>query len=409
MKDQRQKPTVFLMDLLATVPYYTAYLAKALLADGVRLKVGSISYYLDPACFSSRAVPLSPGLMDVVGRFCLPRTPRRILKVIETVLNMLALSARFLVRPPSIVHVQYLPMLLWHVPLDLWFLRLWRMRGSCVLLTVHDLLPHNTTDEHRLAFRHLYMWVDAIICHSEPVRLRLQQEFSMAPEKISVIPHGPFFYDLPRTGSEKIVRKLGIPPERSFFLWQGIISAYKGVDLLLEAWRSLEAAAPDTYLVVVGTGPEPLLNELRKKAHTLKLKNVRFDLRFIATKELVALYRAADAVIYPYRAITTSGALATGLALGKTIVASDLPVFSELLTHNENSLLVPAGDTSALADALIIVAKDRYLRERLAAKVAAMNFGEQTWLSIAAQTTHVYDELLRAKPTRLESSDARGK
>ena len=36
--------------------------------------------------------------------------------------------------------------------------------------------------------------------------------------------------------------------------------------------------------------------------------------RFISTEELVALYRAADVVVYPYRAITTSGALATGLA-----------------------------------------------------------------------------------------------
>ena len=41
------------------------------------------------------------------------------------------------------------------------------------------------------------------------------------------------------------------------------------------------------------------------------------EIAFASAEELVALYRAADIVVYPYRAITTSGALATGLALGQ--------------------------------------------------------------------------------------------
>ena len=41
-------------------------------------------------------------------------------------------------------------------------------------------------------------------------------------------------------------------------------------------------------------------------------------------------------------------ALATGLALGKTIVASDLPVFRELLTDRENALLVAQEDAEGL-------------------------------------------------------------
>ena len=63
---------VFMMDLWATVPYYTAYLSRALLAEGVDLTVGSISYYLDPECFSSRGIKVDPGLLDLVGKFSLP-------------------------------------------------------------------------------------------------------------------------------------------------------------------------------------------------------------------------------------------------------------------------------------------------------------------------------------------------
>ena len=97
---------------------------------------------------------------------------------------------------------------------------------------------------------------------------------------------------------------------------------------------------------------------------------MQLDLRFLSARELVALYRAADVVVYPYRAITTSGALATGLALGKTIVASDLPVFRELLTHRENALLVNPENSHEFAGALIELAQDEDLRVRLASRGA---------------------------------------
>ena len=131
------------------------------------MTVGSISYYLDPACFSSRGIKLDPGALNVVGRFRLPRLPRRILKLLESILNLSALTVRFLVSPPDVIHVQYLPMLRWRLPLDLWFVEFCRRRGSKIVLTVHDLLPHDTGEAYKQTFRNLYRMVDGIICHSD--------------------------------------------------------------------------------------------------------------------------------------------------------------------------------------------------------------------------------------------------
>jgi len=116
--------------------------------------------------------------------------------------------------------------------------------------------------------------------------------------------------------------------------------------------------------------------------------------RFISTEELVALYRAASIVVYPYRAITTSGALATGLALGKAIVASDLPVFRELLTNRENAFLVDPEDSAELTGALIKLLQDGALRERFAQRVRQMDFGDQSWLFIAEKTIQAYESVL---------------
>ena len=383
-----------MMDLLATVPYYTAYLSKALLREPVDLTVGSITYYLDPGCYSSRGIKVEPGLLDVVGKFRLPRLPRRILKLLEGMLNLCALTVRFFVSPPDVIHVQYLPMLRTPVPMDLWFLKFCRRRGSKIVLTVHDLLPHDTGEEYKATFDKLYRRVDAIICHADSIRMRLATGFSVPKEKVFVIPHGPFFYDLSAAGCEETLRSFALERGKVLVLWQGIIFPYKGLDLLLRSWQTVEAKCGDVCLVIAGTGAPELLQEIRAQVEGLDLERVKLHFRFVTSEELVALYHTADVVVYPYRAITTSGALATGLAMGKAIVATDLPVFRELLTDRENALLVAPQDPVALADALIELTQDALLRERLAGKVGAMNFGDESWLSIAKQTMEVYEGVL---------------
>jgi glycosyltransferase involved in cell wall biosynthesis len=383
-----------MMDLWAIVPYYTAYLSKALLQDGVNLTVGSISYYLDQDCFSSRGIKVDPGMLDVVGKFRLPRLPRRILKLLEAMLNLSALTVRFLISRPDVIHVQYLPMLKWRLPLDLWFLEFCRRRGSKIVLTVHDLLPHDTGEAYKRTFDELYRIVDGIICHSDHVRARLEAEFSVPEAKISVIPHGPFFYDLPASGLDETLRSFELEPDKVLVLWQGIIFPYKGIDLLLRSWQQVEADVADACLVIAGTGAPELLEQIRGQVKDLDLKRVKLHFRFISTEELVTLYRASDVVVYPYRAITTSGALATGLALGKAIIASDLPVFRELLTDRENAFLVDPENSVELAGALTKLIQDRVLREQFARKVREMNFGDQSWLSIAKKTMQTYERVL---------------
>ncbi len=390
------RPRVFMMDLWATVPYYTAYLSKALLAEGVDVMVGSITYYLDVDCFSSRGINLDPGLLDVVGKFQLSRLPRRAFKLLEAIVNLFALTLRFLASPPEIIHVQFLPMLKWHLPLDLWFVEFCQKHGSKIVLTVHDLLPHNTGETFKQTFVELYQMTDRIICHSDHIRMRLVTEFSVPQVKISVIPHGPFFYDLSATPATELMQRGGVESEKVRVLWQGIISPYKGVDLLLSAWKQVEAHGCNCSLIVAGTGVPDLLEQIREQVKNLGLERVELQLRFVPTRDLVALYQAVDVVAYPYRAITTSGALATGLALGKAIVASDLPVFRELLTDRENALLVDPQNAAQLAGALIELVQDASLRERLARKVCAMNFGNASWRFIAEETEKAYQITLNS-------------
>ena len=407
------KPTrVLMMDLWATVPYYTAYLSRALNRAGVQVQVASMTYYLDRATLQRCGLRPQPGLLDVVGRLDLPRSSRRVLKLAEGLLNLLALSARVLLRPPEILHVQFLPLLLSRLPLDRWFVALCERRGVPFVLTVHDLLPHDTGEAHRSTYARLYAQADALICHSAHVKERLTAEFGVVPDRIAIIPHGPFFFDVPAPEADTTRDRLGVAPGQAMILWQGIIFPYKGVDLLLNAWQRLEQRATpeaagsdpagrDTrdqpWLVIMGTGEAGLLTSLTAQAQRLGLRNVRFHLNFCSPENLVAAYRAAAAVVYPYRAITTSGALATGLSLGKAIVASRLPVFEELLMEGETVLFANPNDPVELAKAIRKVLREPGLRSHLENSVQAMNFGERTWAEIAQRTEAVYRSVMEGR------------
>ena len=383
-------PRIYMMDLLATVPYYTAYLSRALIDRGADLTIGSITYYLDPDCFSSRGLHTDPGALDLVGRLPrLPRLLRRLLKLVEATINLTALALRSSRLHPDILHVQYLPMITWKLPLDLWFVTFCKRRGSTIILTVHDLLPHDSANRHRAVFERLYHFGDHLICHSASIQARLVSEFHLDPARISIIPHGPFFYDLPVQKSGPLLEKFGVTTADPLVLWQGLVFPYKGVDLLLDAWQVVEQSNDNAHLVVAGTGDAALLLALKQQAAALNLKRVHLYQHFITTPELVALYRAAEVIVYPYRAITTSGALATGLAFGKTILATDLPVFREQLVDGKTALLVPP-EKQRLSAALLHLLSDEPLRRSLSENLQALNFGESSWQSIAEQTLSVY-------------------
>lgn len=382
------------MDLWSIVPYYDAYLCRALKGEHVLVTLGAITYYLDRSCFAVRGLKNCPGVLDLAGRFRLPRFFRQVLKFVENGINVAALMLKFSFSPPDIVHVQYLPMLQLRLPFEFWFLRYCRRLGSRLVCTVHDLLPSDTGDRHKRTFHKLYRMMDALICHSEAAKQELISQFDIALEFIHVIPHGPFFYDFPKEPPDVARQKLGAKQGECLVLWQGIIRPYKGIEFLLEAWAQVRQTGVSARLLVAGTGDEVLLREIRRRVQSLSLEDsVELRSAFAEANEMLSYYQAADIVVYPYKTVTTSGALMTGITQGKAIVATSLAPFREFLQDGKNALLCRYGDAAELASALLLLINDSALRTRLASASAALNLGEEMWKQIAAQTAACYQSL----------------
>ena len=390
-----------MMDLLSIVPYYTGHLCSALNeVDGLDVRLGSITYHLDRDYFLRQGVRTNPGAFDIVSKVTI-KSPmaRRLLKTGEWLLNMMALSIRFTFAKPDVIHAQFLPMITMGIPFETWFLKLAKLRGIKIVYTVHNILPHDSGQEQRGAFQAIYSLADRLICHDEPALNRLVQEFGIDAKKISIVPHGPLFDNGASIPKGRARRRLNITDEQVLVLWQGILRPYKGVAFLLDAWAEVlrKSSPSEACLAIVGNGEELLVSELRQKVATMKNEGaVKLDLRFIPVEEMNELYGDADIVVYPYSAVTTSGALMTGIGHGKAIVATNLPAFSQLLTNDSNGLLVEYGDTDELASALQRLIKDKTLRLKLGQSASQAYAGRNQWAEIAEQTLDCYRSALEA-------------
>ena len=252
-------------------------------------------------------------------------------------------------------------------------------RGRPLVLTAHDLLPREPRPGQAAAQRRLYERVDALVVHSQYGRSQLVDRLGIEPERVHVVHHGAFAH-LAALPSAPLPAELAAVrgPVVLFF---GLIRPYKGLEVLLEAWRGVTGAE----LWIVGRPRMPLPGT--------SAPSVRFVSRYVSDAELPAYFRRADIVVLPYtrtERLDFSGVLATALAFGRATVVSDVGGLAEV----DAVRVVAPDDPGALRDALQYLINDRAAREQLAAAALAAARGPYSWDAAAAQTLALYERLL---------------
>ena len=364
-----------LVDPSAFTPPYDHALAAALARAGAEVELVTSRFQYGPVprgdsyrvseTFYRRTVARGPGARG-----------RMAVKLAEHVPDMLRYRSH--AAGADLVHWQWLTV----QPLDVWLLPPGRPR----VLTAHDVIPREPRPGQIAATRRLVRRMDSVGVHSEHGAGRLRDELGLGADRIRVIPHGAFDYLTRQEGEQPLPPELaGV--EGRVILFFGLLRPYKGIDVLLEAFREVRGAE----LWVVGM-PRMPIEPLREAAARCDA-TVRFVPRFVTDPEIPAFFRRADAVVLPYREIDQSGVLYTALAFGKPMVLSDVGGFSEVAAHGAGRL-VPPSDPAALGTALNELLTDEEERERLAAAARAAAAGPYSWDRIGQQTFDLYRELL---------------
>lgn len=277
-----------------------------------------------------------------------------------------------------------------------------RAAGTRVVWTVHNLVGHESPFPgiERRAYRALVRLVDAVFVHSESARRAVLTAYGVGPGhagKLHVIRHGSYlgWY---REGMDRSEarRDLGIPPEATVFLFIGHIRRYKGVEHLVRTFHRLETDS--AVLVIAGQPFDQGIDRSLREAMEAHPRILYFP-GFVPDDDVQVFMGAADAVVFPFTEILTSGSVVLAMSFGKAVVTPRLGGVEEYLSP-EGGILYDPHQPDGLLEALRQALGEDL--EAMGRRNRARAERELRWDQAAHHTAEVYRSLLRA-PVRPQS------
>ena len=185
-------------------------------------------------------------------------------------------------------------------------------------------------------------------------------------------------------------QRLNIDERHALLLAIGRLSREKGQLDLLEAISRLRRMSQRPFkLVIAGDGPDRL--SLTERIKTLGLGQTVILPGYVP--DVAPLYALAAVLVVPSHSEGSPNVVLEAIARGVPIVGTAVGGVPELLTDNENGLLVPARDPTAMAEAIERLLKDEELRRRLASagRIRALDF---TPTAYRRSLSNIYLEVL---------------
>jgi polysaccharide biosynthesis protein PslF len=267
-----------------------------------------------------------------------------------------------------------------------------------VIVVLHTVLVDPTPHQREVLERVLAA-ADAVVTMTPTARRRLLQGYPVDPARVTLIPHGA-------ADNRVSPDEVATAPTRPTILTWGLLGPGKGIEWVVDALAELRDLEPEPRYLVVGQ-THPRVMERDGESYRLGLIGrarrrgvghlVEFDDRYLSISALGQLVAQADVVILPYdsREQVTSGVLVEALASGKPVIATGFPHAVEMLGGG-TGLIVPHGDSTAMAAALRRVLTEPGLAARLGAQAASVA-PQLLWPAVADRYRALAEELVEAR------------
>ena len=197
--------------------------------------------------------------------------------------------------------------------------------------TLHDIHPPIPRFEfiERWLRKSMLHYADAVITHCLFEQTVLVNEFGYKG-RVYTCPHGNYigFYqdDLERDEARRI---LSINPQGKVLVHIGMLKTYKGIVSLIDAFRKIDRK--DYMLLIAGDGDAEFVESLFNQAKGDK--RIRIKVGWIDNDQIQLYLRAADAAVFPFQRITTSGSVMLALSFGLPVIVPSLGCLPEMVTQ----------------------------------------------------------------------------
>ena len=265
-------------------------------------------------------------------------------------------------------------------------------RASCkVIFEAHSL----SQPRRQSFFTQVLQQADVIVAITETLKNAIVEKYTIEPVKVIVQPDGINAQRVQHVVHKQNARnKINIPyPYENLIVYTGQIIAGKGVKVFIKAASYFDER---TIFVVVGGTPQSI-DEIKLKTDADKLHNLFFT-GFVLPADVVYYQAAADVLVLPntqsgfIHEYTSPLKLFEYMASKRPIVASNLPVFHEILQHEKNALLVEPGNEIELANSVKQLLSDSELGYKLC-KNAFEKVSDYTWEKRALKIAEFVESL----------------
>lgn len=223
----------------------------------------------------------------------------------------------------------------------------------------------------------------------------------VAAEKITVIGEGVDLAEYKpqsenENSTEKLSAEFNIRPEETVIVNIGMIRADKGQRFYLEAADLALKENPNLrfFLIGAGTGTRELERELRAEVRRRKL-----EANFTMTgyrADIADFLRLADFAVIASTGVEAQSRVAPqAFACAKPVIAANTGGLPELVRDGDTGLLVPPANAAALSDAVLRLAGDAALREKLAQNAYQFARERLSFSAMMEKTLALYAELAR--------------
>lgn len=291
------------------------------------------------------------------------------------------------------VHIQWLS----DPEHDLRWLETLRRNKVRVVLTIHNVLPHDAPASTRALWQRLYQAADAVIAHYQEAEKELKI-LGVDGQRIHIIPHGNYLpiHSLASAGaaipqSQQEARlQLGLPAEAPVALFFGLMRPYKGIEYLLGAFNGLQQEHPEAKLLLAGRAPKGF-QPFASAISALALEDACVTMpRYLQLSEIARCFLAADVVVLPYLEASQSGVLQLAYAFHRPVIATRVGGLPESIISGKTGVLVPPRDADALAAALADMLRDRQRCQVMGEQAYQLAQEKYSWELIARATREVY-------------------
>lgn len=223
-------------------------------------------------------------------------------------------------------------------------------KTRCLAL-VHNMIPHEPSLLDKLFAPFYVKSTDGFVALSDSVVKDIDKlDKCRKPKTFS--PHPIYDHYGERMSKAEACELLKLDADKDYMLFFGLVRAYKGLDLLLDAMGKMHDKLPNLRLLIAGEFYE------QEEGYREQIKNLGLTEKviirneFIPDADLRLYFGAADLIVQPYKTATQSGVTQVAFHFEKPMLVTNVGGLGEIV-HDHKMGYAVQPNAESIAEAII--------------------------------------------------------